>query len=234
MIRKSAVAVAVTALAATLAQSQSTIDPVIARIRAMAIDSSHTEQLSHTLFDSLGPRLTGSPDLKRANDWLVTTYKSWGIDARNEQVGTWRGWRRGYSHIDLVSPRVRTLEGTMLGYSPGTRKKDLTATTIILPRFIDSTAFVKWLPAARGKFVLVSAPQPTCRTREDWAENATPESKIAMDSVRARVSREWTSRNIRGTGYNLALGTGDLGMRMEKAGIAGMITSRPKNGWGTI
>src|SRR5690348_8638182 len=159
MIRKSAVAVAVTALAATLAQSQSTIDPVIARIRAMAIDSSHTEQLSHTLFDSLGPRLTGSPDLKRANDWLVATYKSWGIDARNEQVGTWRGWRRGYSHIDLVSPRVRTLEGTMLGYSPGTGKKDLTRTTIILPHFNDSTEFVKWLPNAKDKFILVSAPK---------------------------------------------------------------------------
>jgi hypothetical protein len=39
---------------------------------------------------------------------------------------------------------------------------------------------------------------------------------------------------VRGTGYNLALGTGDLGIRMEKAGIAGMITSRPKNAWGTI
>jgi hypothetical protein len=234
MLRKSVLAVAVSAVAATLAQSQSTIDPVIARIRSIAIDSSQTGKLSHILFDSLGPRLTGTPDLKRANDWLVSTYKSFGIDARNEKVGTWRGWRRGYSHIDLISPRVRSLEGTMLGYSPGTGKKDLTATTVILPRFADSTEFVKWLPNAQGKFVLVSAPQPTCRPREDWAENATPESREKMDSLRVRVAREWTSRNIRGTGYNLALGTGDLGQRMEKAGIAGMITSRPKNGWGTI
>jgi hypothetical protein len=55
-----------------------------------------------------------------------------------------------------------------------------------------------------------------------------------MDSLRAQVAREWSRRNVRGTGYNLALGTGDLGIRMEKAGIAGMITSRPKNAWGTI
>jgi hypothetical protein len=234
MIRRSVFAVAVTAVAATLAQSQSTFDPIIARIRSIAIDSSQTGTLSHTLFDSLGPRLTGSPDLKRGNDWLVSTYKSWGIEARNEKVGTWRGWRRGYSHIDLVSPRVRSLEGTMLGYSPGTNRKDLTAPTVILPRFADSTEFVKWLPSARGKFVLVTGPQPTCRPREDWEANATPESKVAMDSARARVAREWFSRNVRGTGYNLALGTGSLGLRMEKAGIAGMITSRPKNGWGTI
>jgi hypothetical protein len=216
------------------AQSSRNTAPVISHIQSIGIDSSRTEQLSHTLFDSLGPRLTGCPDLKRANDWLVSTYKSWGIEARNEKIGTWRGWRRGYSHIDLVSPRVRTLEGTMLGYSPGTGKKDVTATTVILPRFTDSTEFVKWLPSAKGKFVLVSAPLPTCRPREDWAANATPESKANMDTLRAQIAREWTSRNTRGTGYNLALGTGDLGMRMEKAGIAGMITSRSKDAWGTI
>src|SRR5216683_2817728 len=109
--------------------------PIIEKIRAIGMDSSNTERLAHQLFDSIGPRLTGSPDAKRGNDWLVQTYKSWGIDAKNEQYGTWRGWRRGFSHIDLVYPRVRSLEGTMLGYSPGTNKKDLTATTIILPRF---------------------------------------------------------------------------------------------------
>ena len=216
------------------AQSPSQTDAVIRRIHSIAIDSSHTERLAHALFDSLGPRLTGTPDHKRANDWLVSTYRSWGIEARNEKIGTWRGWRRGYSHIDLISPRVRSLEGTMLSYSPGTGRKDLVATTVILPRFSDSTEFVKWLPSARGKFVLVSAPQPTCRPREDWETNATPESKEMMDSLRARVAREWTSRNVRGTGYNLALGTGNLGVRMEKAGIAGMITSRSKNAWGTI
>ena len=216
------------------AQSSHNTAPIISHIQSIGMDSSRTEQLSHTLFDSLGPRLTGTPDLKRANDWLVSTYKSWGIEARNEKIGTWRGWRRGYSHIDLVSPRVRSLEGTMLGYSPGTGKKNLTATTVILPRFTDSTEFVKWLPSAKGKFVLVSAPLPTCRPREDWAANATPDSKAKMDTLRAQIAREWTSRNTRGTGYNLALGTGDLGMRMEKAGIAGMITSRSKDAWGTI
>jgi carboxypeptidase Q len=223
-------------LVASVIHAQATTgpSPVISRIQAIGIDSSRTEQLSHTLFDSLGPRLTGTPDLKRANDWLVSTYKSWGIEARNEKIGTWRGWRRGYSHIDLITPRVRSLEGTMLGYSPGTGKKDLTATTIVLPRFADSTEFVKWLPNAKGKFVLVSAPLPTCRPREDWAANATPASNEKMDSLRARVAREWTSRNIRGTGYNLAVGTGDLGMRMEQAGIAGIITSRSKDAWGTI
>src|SRR5690242_19990813 len=215
------------------AQTFQSDDPIIKRIWAIGMDSSETEHLANELFDSLGPRLTGTPDLKRANDWLVHTYTSWGIAAKNEQYGTWRGWRRGYSHVDLVSPRVRTLEATMVGYSPGTGGKDVTAEAIILPRFNDSTEFVKWLPRAKGKLVLVSAPQPTCRPPEDWAQFATEESRARMDTLRAAVTREWGGRNVRGTGYSLALGGGELGLRMDKAGIAGLLTSRPKQALGT-
>lgn len=218
----------------TSAQTFPTNDPIIKRIWSIGMDSSQTYHLAEVLFDSIGPRLTGTPNLKGANDWLVTTYKSWGIPARNEQYGTWRSWRRGYSHIDLMTPRVRSLEGTMLGFSPGTGGRDLTAATIILPRFADSTEFVKWLPNAAGKFVLVSAPQPTCRPREDWDKNATPASKARMDSLRTAVQREWGGKDVRGTGYSLAIGTGELGKRLEEGGVAGVITSRPKDAWGTI
>src|SRR4029079_4357417 len=239
MIRRLSLAALAAALAAApvrslSAQSFTTDDPVLQRIWTIGMDSSQTMRLSQVLFDSVGPRLTGTPNARGANDWLVRTYKSWGVDAKNEQWGKWRSWRRGYSHIDLVYPRVRSLEGTMLGYSPGTGKKDVTASTVILPRFTDSTEFVKWLPSARGKLVLVAAPLPTCRPSDDWAANATAASKEKMDSARAQIRREWSGRNIRGTGYNLSLGTGDLGLRMEKAGIAGMITSRAKDAWGTI
>src|SRR5512133_1947394 len=127
------------------AQTFPTNDATLKRIWSLGMDSSKTYQLSQTLFDSLGPRLMGAPDLKRAEDWLVKTYQSWGIEAKNEQYGTWRGWRRGPSHIDLVEPRVRSLEGTMVGYSPGTGGKDVTAAVVVLPRFSDSTEFVRWL-----------------------------------------------------------------------------------------
>jgi len=232
---------ALTISASARAQTFPTPDPIIKRIWAVGMDSSQTMHLSHVLFDSVGPRLTGTPDLKRANDWLVQTYRSFGIDARNEQYGTWRGWRRGYSHIDLIAPRVRSLEGTMVGYSPGTGGQDLVGSPIILPRFADSSEFVKWLPTARGKFVLVSAPMPTCRPPEDWTQNATPESNARMDSLAAGIQREWGGRNVRGTGYSLALGGGELGKRLEEGGVAAVITSRPKldfqrgsGGWGTI
>ncbi len=216
------------------AQAFPTDNSVLRRIWTLGMDSSETEPLAQALLDSVGPRLSGTAGQKSGNDWLVRTYRSWGIEAGNEQSGTWRGWRRGYSHLDLIAPRVRSLEGTMLGFSPGTRGKNLTASTIILPRFTDSLAFVAWLPQARGKLVLVSAPQPTCRPVENWEKHATPESKARMDSLRAQLRREWANPDVRGTGYSLALGTGELGLRLEQGGVAGIITSRPKDAWGTI
>ena len=156
-----------------LSQTFPTQDPTIRQIYAVGMDSSRLETEAHVLFDSLGPRLMGSPDLKRAQDWLLTMYRSWGIDAREEQYGTWRGWVRGHSHIDLVAPRNRTLSGQMVGYSPGTNGKDVVLETVVLPRFRDSTDFVKWLPRAKGKLVLISAALPTCRPQDDWAANAT-------------------------------------------------------------
>jgi hypothetical protein len=93
---------------------------------------------------------------------------------------------------------------------------------------------VRWLPSARGKLVLVAAPQPTCRPREDWERNATPASRARMDSLRAAVQQEWGGRDVRGTGYGLAIGTGELGLRLEEGGVAGVVTSRAKDAWGAI
>ncbi len=208
-------------------------DPVIARIDRIASDSSSIERLAHSLLDSIGPRMSGTPELERGNDWLIRRYREWGIDARNERTGTWRGWRRGYSHIDLVFPRVRSLEGMMLAYSPGTGKRDVTAETVILPKFADSAAFVRWLPEARGKLILVSPPKPTCRALENYVDNATEKTRLSLARTLDSLNREWTNRNVRGTGYSLGLGTGSLGLRMEQVGIAGMITSRSSDAWGT-
>ena len=173
------------------AQTFPTNDPVIKHIYAMGMDSTHLVQEAHVLFDSLGPRLMGTPNIKRAQDWLTATYKSWGIDAKEEKYGTWRGWVRGYSHIDLVEPRVRSLEGQMVGYSPGTNGKPVVDGVIILPRFKDSTEFVKWLPQAKGKLVMISAPMPTCRSQEQYNALGTPEEAAEMTKEVIAAKAEW-------------------------------------------
>ncbi len=214
-------------------------DPVLKRIWALGMDSSHTWDLAQVLFDSIGPRLTGTPQGNEASDWVMAMYKSWGIDAHRERWGTWRGWVRGYSHVDLIKPRVRSLEATMLGYSPGTNGQDVVGGTVILPMVEDSAAFVKWLPNVRGKFVLISAAYPTCRPEDEWAAMATPASKARMDTTIVKLVNDWNTR-IRNTGYPVTAGnpTGSLGVRLDKAGAAGVIVSNFANAlseaWGTF
>ncbi len=226
-------------LCATPSMAQTGVtDPVLRHLWTLGMDSSKTWDLSQTLFDSIGPRLTGTPNVKAASDWIMKMYRAWGIEARTEQYGTWRGWRRGHSQIELVAPRVRTLEATLLGYSPGTAGHDLIGATIILPLVRDSVEFARWLPNAKGKFVLVSPAYPSCRPEEEWKVMATPESKARMDTVVVRLVNDWRAR-IRATGYSARFGepTGTLGIALDKAGAAGVITSMLTNtlgeAWGT-
>ncbi len=92
------------AVAPAAAQSFPSDDPVIRAIWEEGVERSRVMELGRVMMDEIGPRLTGSPAMARANDWAVAKYQEWGIEARKEQYGTWRGWERGISHLDLVSP----------------------------------------------------------------------------------------------------------------------------------
>lgn len=206
------------------AQTFPTSDPVIKRMwqEGMA-EGSQSYRLSQLLLDSIGPRLNGSPAHHGAMDWLLKQYAGWGITARKEQYGTWRSWRRGPTHADLIAPRMRTLEATMLGWSPGTRGP-VEGDIILLPEVTDSAAFTAWLAQARGKFVLVSFAEPTCRPDENWVQLARPATVERMRASRTADRTAWQGR-VQRTG-------GNLHNRLEAAGAAGILTTLWSNGWG--
>ena len=146
---------------------------VIAAIVKEANENSQLEKIAHELTDGIGPRLVGTPQMKNAADWAIAKYKEWGINARIENWGEWKGWERGITHIDMISPRVKSLEGMQLAWSPSTKGKTVTGETIIIADTPDSVSFQKWLPAVKGKFVLISMNQPTGRPDYNWQEWAT-------------------------------------------------------------
>ena len=209
------------------AQTFPTDDPVIKNIWREAMDSTRLPALAHELLDVIGPRLTGTPAMLKAHSWVTGKYRSWGIESESEQYGTWRGWERGVSHIDLLEPRVRTLEGTMLAWSPGTKKGGVTAHLIILADVHDSLAFARWLPHVKGKFVLVSMPQPTGRPDKDWEEFATKDSFDSLKALRERIKTNWESR-IKASGIS----ADSLPIVLEQAGAAGVLSSLWSTGWG--
>ncbi|WP_460678712.1 M20/M25/M40 family metallo-hydrolase [Mucilaginibacter koreensis] len=189
--------------------------------------NSQLEKLAHELIDGIGPRLVGTPQMKQANDWAVAKYKSWGVSARNEKWGEWRGWERGISHIDMVSPRVKSLEGTQLAWSPGMGNKTVTAEVVVLPDLADSVAYQQWMSSVKGKFVMISMAQPTGRPDENWKEFALPSSFEKMKEDRAYMNTAWRNR-IKKTGYNART----LSMALENAGAAGILTNNWSAGFG--
>ena len=195
-------------------------DPVIEAIIKEANDNSQLEHLAHELLDGIGPRLVGTPQMQQAHDWAVKQYGTWGIEAHNEKWGEWRGWDRGTTHIDMVAPWVRTLAGTQLSWSPASPKGGLTAEVIVLPDLADSVAFQKWLPAVKGKYVMISAPQLTGRTDDNWEKWGTEASFEAMKEERAALEKAWMERTEK-TGKNRTA----LPIALENAGAVGVITS---------
>lgn len=202
-------------------------NPVVENIIKEANENSQLEMLGHELLDVVGPRLVGTPQMQQAHNWAVNKYKGWGITARNEQWGEWRGWERGITHVDMVHPRVRTLEAIQLAWSPATHRRGVTAELIILPDVQDSEAFQRWLPSAKGKLVMISMHQPTGRPDYNWEKYATPASFEKMKQEREAQEQAWRER-INKTGYNVRT----LPQALEKAGAAGIITSNWSRGFG--
>lgn len=193
-----------------------------------ANENSQLERLAHELLDVVGPRLVGTPQMEHASKWAIEQYAKWGIEARQEKYGTWRGWERGITHIDMVSPRVQSLDGMQLAWNPSTGSEGVTAEAIVLPSNIkDSVAFKNWLPNVKGKLVLVSMNQPTGRPDYNWEEFATEESFQKMKDDRDAMTKEWR-QNIGRSGYNTRSILGAL----EDAGAAGLVACNWSKGFG--
>jgi hypothetical protein len=200
---------------------------VIDAIIKEATQNSKLEVLAHEIMDGVGPRLVGSPQMQKAHDLAVSTYTSWGIPARNEKWGEWRGWERGISHIDMIAPWTKSLAGTQLAWSPASPQGGAKGEVIILPEFKDSLTFQKWLPTAKGKYILISAPQNTGRPDYNWDEHGTKESIEKIRAQRTKTTEAWAKR-LQTTGKSRT----QLPIALENAGALGIITSYWSNGFG--
>lgn len=224
-----------------LAQTWAVEDPVLRNIYDVGMNQSQVMRIAQTLLDSIGPRLTGTPGYDRAADWAVKTLNAWGVDARKEQYGTWNGWRRGITHIDLISPRVRSLEGTMLAWSPGTNGRPVEAPVIAIPVFESEAAFEQWLPSVRGRIVATAFPQPTCRPMRHWEQygqtyrtgggfGPQPQGEPGPANAAERLQQERREAQQRFTANRPNNNT--LRQRLEEAGALAILESNWSNDLG--
>ena len=127
----------------------------------------------------------------------------------------------------MIYPRIKSLEGLQLAWCPSTAGKTVTGELVIIPDLSDSLAFQKWLPAVKGKFVMVSMAQPTGRPDYNWEEFGTKESVEKMKAARTTQTDAWTKR-IEKTGKT----NRTLPAILENAGAIGIVASNWSRGFG--
>jgi len=75
------------------------------------------------LSDVIGPRLTGTAALKKANDWTAEKMKAYGLT--NVHLESWElpeGWERGFARGRVIEPdNQRVLQLASNAWSPGTK-----------------------------------------------------------------------------------------------------------------
>ena len=94
----------------------------VAAIRAEGLENSHMQELAHYLTDVIGPRLTGSPGMREANDWTASMFSEWGL--ANVTVEPWgefgRGWREVSYAGRMVEPYAQPLNARAMAWTGST------------------------------------------------------------------------------------------------------------------
>ncbi|MBX7173366.1 MAG: M20/M25/M40 family metallo-hydrolase [Pyrinomonadaceae bacterium] len=133
---------------------------VIDKIKDEGMNRSQVMQTLSYLSDVIGGRLTGSPNMKRANEWTRDTMTKWGM--QNAHLESWgpfgRGWALKGFTAQVVSPQIIPVVAYPKAWSPST-KGAVTGEVVFLDIKTDAD-LDKYKGQLRGKIVLVSPLRP--------------------------------------------------------------------------
>ncbi|HYC89458.1 MAG TPA: M20/M25/M40 family metallo-hydrolase [Thermoanaerobaculia bacterium] len=108
------------ALAATLSLSAQDLTTVT-KIRQEGFRNSKVMDYAKALTDRIGPRLTGSPNMKKANEWTRDELTKIGLaNARLESYKFGRGWTSDYCSVRMLVPDTQQLYALPMAWSPAT------------------------------------------------------------------------------------------------------------------
>lgn len=131
----------------------------IEKIKDEGMNRSQVMQTLSYLTDVIGSRLTGSPNLKRANEWTRDTMAKWGM--QNAKLEAWgpfgRGWALKSFSAEIVDPQTLPLLAFPKAWSPST-KGPITGDVVWVDIKKDED-FAKYKGQLKGKIVLMSAPR---------------------------------------------------------------------------
>jgi carboxypeptidase Q len=131
----------------------------LAKIRDEGLNRSQVMDHISWLSDVYGPRLTGSPAILQASDWVLKKFQEWGL--ANAHRETWqfgKGWALVRFSAQMIAPQVQPLIGFPGSWTPGTGGA---VTADVVRVQIDTDAdFEKYRGKLAGKIALIQPERP--------------------------------------------------------------------------
>jgi hypothetical protein len=185
----------------------------IASIVAEGMQRSHAAADLEYLTDVIGPRLTGSTGVRRANEWTAAKLREYGVDSVTLEPWTFGiGWQRGPLTMRLLAPHERWLQAVSWAWAPGTngpRAGDVV--------YVDATTRAdfdaRFAGKLRGAWVMLARPYP--RTNPDAF---SVRDSLRVDSLRRAMRAQRLSgaqREFLGAQHALLAGQGIAGQIMD-------------------
>jgi hypothetical protein len=157
----------------------------ISKIRDEGMNRSQVMQTLSYLTDVIGPRLTGSPNLRRANEWTRDKLASWGL--QNAKLEPWGPFGRGWSLVQfsaqIVEPQAIPLIAYPRAWSPGF-DEPVTAPVVYVNATTESD-LAKYKGKLKGAIVLASPPRDVQARFEPLAVRVTDADLLKLANADA-------------------------------------------------
>ena len=174
---------------------------VMTEIRQEGFHHSKVMETESQLTDWIGPRLTGSPNLKKANEWTRDQLAEWGLS--NAHLESWgpfgRGWSNDYTEVRMVTPTASPLIAYPKAWTPGT--DGVLRAPVVKAKLASKEDFEKYKGQLAGKIVLIGEMREV-KPESEAALERYDEKKLAeigqyqIPSEKPRFNREEMAKRI--------------------------------------
>lgn len=178
--------------ASLLAQDKADL-AVIYKIKKEALQNSGVQELAHELTDYIGPRLSGSSNLRRARSWSMDKFREWELaNVKEDAYGEFgKGWNIKKSYVAMKTPYYQQLIATPKAWTAGTN--GLVVSKVELLNITSEEDLEKYRGQLKGKIVAMP-------TTLEYVTNFEAEAKRYSDEELSNLEefpigggrRRWT------------------------------------------
>src|SRR5215208_3631347 len=113
-------------------EAQTPVDTAgVGAVVVQAPDHSEVMQNLQHLSDVIGPRLSGSTAMRRANEWTAERFRAYGLTASLEPYPFGVTWERGSASLRLVAPFSRAITAQSWAWAAGTGGRSLAGPVVL-------------------------------------------------------------------------------------------------------